>query len=74
VLSRPADGYATRLTREQRAELRLRIDAYRREILHRQRFSLRLCPGCGQWLHRSEFGQGGGVCRLCLGIGERGSR
>jgi hypothetical protein len=67
-----ADGHAThRLTPDQRAELRLRIDAAVRAVLYQQRFTHRFCPDCGEHLHKSEFPDGRGrVCFGCLALAE----
>jgi hypothetical protein len=70
-----ADGHAThRLTFEQRAELRLRIDAARRELLHRQKRHYRECPGCREFVHRGDFPyrhkRPGWLCVRCVAVAE----
>jgi hypothetical protein len=61
----PLGSPSRSLSLEQRTAVRLAIDAARRDLLYRRRFTYRTCPGCGWWLHKSEFGQPGGVCRMC---------
>ena len=57
------------LTAHDRAVLRGRIDALRRQELLRKTRTHRVCMECGWYLHRAEFDRAGQVCLRCREVG-----